>query len=772
MKQYKPYQLETALDIVEKKRVILADDMGMGKTAESIAGKTAVEARRPGYDAKALVTCPNGVVDHWENEIKDWYKKGSDTNIAIVQSQNYRQGLEQALHSDFTILDYATLSSSPEKQYIVDQLSKMGFKYGILDEAHNAKNPESIRSAGVKNMYDSMEYLVVASGTPIPDSVVDIYMLLSLMDKEKFPVDPENPSSMLAGFYQMFKQDPGFVSGLINDVMIRRTADEYLHKKFPEIRQNDLEVTLEGDHRDAYLSIYENSVMRPGSKLWQLIKTSVDPNLADPRLLDEKLIQRKGPMESSVYQSLDRLIEKVVDDNGKVLIFSDLKEGVTNVLKNRFSKYGAVVIDGDVSSERNGSSISEREQTRRKFQKDPDCKVMIATTVMDEGVDLTAATDLVHLTIPYTPAAVDQRNRRAQRIGEVMKDYVNIHTVKPQIPNLTVITEGIQRLVNEKRTLINYLLHDPFSINVKDLKEVENGAQKSRYLGPLIRSPMQEVISHFGKLKKKGGQNIRKFYDKRPEQAENIARLYSSHWKGYFGGNTGNLYAKIISRLDSRENLERKLDIASGPFSLSRALKQPVTNLDLNPYMLEAGKIMEEEGIIVPGNTAVQGLFNKLPFDNESFDLAVCSLALHMSKSEGEREQAFREMNRVLRKGGRGIVTLANTWISRTDEKMFYNALEHLGFEVSPYSGVFRGPEDSTFKVYLAGVVKKDEPNSEILGDEAFEWKVDRKKGKRVSNSTDKRGKHKFDEPGTIARGFVTEFFNDKSGMPVEELIR
>ena len=649
----------------------------------------------------------------------------------------------------------------------------MGFKYGVLDEAHNAKNPESIRSTGVKNLYDSMEYLVVASGTPIPNSVVDIYMLLSLIDKEKFPVDPERPNSMLAGFYQMFRQDPGFVSGLLNDVMIRRTVDDYLHKKFPELRERDLEIPLVGEHKDTYLSVYENSGMRPGSKLWQLIKASIDPNLVDPKFLNERLMQRQGKMDSSVYKSLDNLLEQVVDDNGKLLIFSDLKDGVTDNLKNRFSKYGAVVIDGDISSDRNGNAISEREEIRRKFQRDPDCKVLIATTVMDEGVDLTAATDLVHLTIPYTPSAIDQRNKRPQRIGEVMKDYVNVHTVKPQIPDLTIITEGIQKLVNEKRKIIEYLLHDPFSISVDDLKEIENGgAQKSMYLGPLIRSPYEQILSHFGDLKKRGGKGIRKFYDKHPEQAEHIARLYSSHWGGYFGGNTGNLYAKVIGKLQAREDLERKLDIASGPFSLSRALKQPVVNLDLNPHMLEAGRVLEEAGKVVPGNIAVQGLFNSLPFDNESFDLAVCSLALHMSKSKGEREQAFREMNRVLRNGGRGIVTLANSWISRADEKTFYNALEHLGFEVSPFSGAFRGPEDSNFRVYLAGLVKRDEPDPEKLDDEAFEWKMDRKKGKKVSNSADKGGKHPFSEPGVTTKHFTTEFYHDKSGMPVGKLIK
>lgn len=343
--------------------------------------------------------------------------------------------------------------------------------------------------------------------------------------------------------------------------------------------------------------MYENDDIKPALKLIELRKAALDPNLVSPAFLGGKLAERRGNLKSNVYETLDELVSKVVDDKGKLLVFTDFKRGVTDKLEERYKHYGAVVIDGD------DADLTSREETRRKFQRDKDCKVLIATTVMDEGVDLTAATDIAHITLPYMPSIIDQRNRRAQRIGEVRKDYVNVHVIKPTIDSLTpTITEGIERLLDDKRRIMAYILQQPFAVTKQDLEEIKNGhSEKSKHLVPLIASPLKTVISHFGQLKGQGHHKIVQHYERYPEEAKYIAQLYAAHWEGFYGGNTATLYAKLIELLSTEENLERKLDLASGPFSLSRRIGQPVTNLDLNPAMFEAGRILESEGKVVPG---------------------------------------------------------------------------------------------------------------------------------------------------------------------------
>lgn len=767
MKTLRPYQLEAVKDILDKKKILIADDMGLGKCAESITAKTAIE-NRIGYNIPTLVVCPASVIQHWEDEIRLWYKKKDATKVTKVQTSTYDEDIKSAENSDFVITGYPTLSYLGNETSKINKFEEMGFQYGIIDEAHNAKNPDSIRSMTVKNLFDNMDYLAILSGTPIPNTVVDIYMLLSLLDKDSFPINVENSRSILTSFYSLFRDDPEFVRRVLNDRMLRRTVDDYLHLNFPELKQKDLEVKLDGEHKDAYLQVYENDNIKPASKLIQLLKASIDPNLINPDLLDDKLASRIGEMESDVYTALDDLVEKIANSDGKVLIFSDLKKGVTEKLKERYNEYGAEVIDGDVSSTSFNDDVSLRENIRRKFQHNPDYKILIATTVMDEGVDLTAATDVVHLTIPYTPAAFEQRIRRAQRIGEIDKDYVNVHVVKPVLDRFTpTITEGIQKLLDDKRRIITYIQKQPFSLTKQDINEIKNGKPGgSKHLVHLIKSPVNSVISHLGQLKGKGFNKISKHYDKYPEEAEHIARLYASYWEGHYGGNTANLYAKIIRLLSEHEDLSKKVDIASGPFSLSRKLKEPVVNVDLNNYMLEGGRLLEEEARIVKGNIAHQGYFHDLNMlkDNE-FDLAVTSLALHMSSLKTgsgknkirEREQAFREQNRILRDNGYSIITLPHTVIQSADLQPFYEGLNQLGFEVLPFSGFFKGPEDSNFKVYLACLRKISEPKVSEVNEELFSWKMDRKLSEEKRHAKKKR-KHAIPEDKVIKSEYITNF--------------
>ena len=399
---------------------------------------------------------------------------------------------------------------------------------------------------------------------------------------------------------------------------------------------------------------------------------------------------------------------------------------------------------------------------------------------MDEGVDLTAATDVVHLTLPYTPSTFEQRNRRSQRIGEVQKDYANVHVIKPVLDEFTpVITEGIEKLLDDKRRIITYILKQPFDLTKEDIEEIKNGgAKSSKHIAPLISSPARAIFSHLGQLKAQGYNKILSHYERFPEEAEFIARLYASHWEGYYAGNTATLYANVIKILEEKEDLERKLDIASGPFSLSRRLARPVTNLDINNYMLNAGRLLEKEGKIVSGNTAVQGTFHQLPFDNGSFNLTVCSLAMHMSRLKvnykgrdiKERELALREANRVLRENGYAVITLPHTVISESDLTNFYKALNQLGFEVLQFSGFYKSL-DSKFNVYLAGLRKVREPYNGDLDGNLLTWKMDKQLGRNKRISSRKR-KHVMSETKEIVPKIVEQFYHTRSRKSLEDEVR
>lgn len=774
------YQLEAIKDILDKERVIIADDMGLGKTAEAIAAKTVME-RRLGYRVPTLICCPEGVIDHWQNEARKWYHKGFQTKFALVNADNYERGMRNASEADFVITTHSTLSHLGQQR--TNQLLGLNFLYGIIDEAHNAKNPSSIRSRATRELFGPTKYLSILTGTPMPNGVIDLYVLLNLIDSKAFPIHSENPNSILGEFYRIFTKDPNFVRSILHDEpngrMIRRTVESLgLGATFPELREDVKRIQLTGEHREAYTALYENDSTKALPKIWQLIRGSIDPNLINPAYLPPHLARRVGEMKSDVYESLDNLVEKSMDERGKVLIFTDVKDGVTANLAKRYSKYGAIIIQGS------GTNYKRKEEKRRLFQRDPNVRVLITTTVMNEGVDLTAATDAVDLTLPYTPKDFDQRIRRTQRINaEIQKASVNRHIMFPYIDEFTpVITEGIMKMINDKRMIIEYILQARTDLTVDDFREAANGKKglaKSRNLVAFTRAPSRMIARHFGSLRGKGHNVISKRFQTHKAEAEYLAKLYASHWEGFYGGNVANLYGEAIKLLDERENLDRKVDIASGPFSLSRKIGMPVTNLDLNKFMLEAGRNLEKRGVIASGNVAVEGSFHDLPFEKSSFDLANLSLALHYSRlnrnpesSEvSERELVLREMNRVLRKGGYGVITLPYSVISTPNVPVFNEGLQKLGFEVLPFSGFYRSPQQHSFRVHLTGLRKVTEAPEDSVGQKYFEWKMDAKKKVKKGPPKDDP-KKKAPLPQTEKDPIhLNNFVHSESGKSLSEII-
>src|SRR3989344_577212 len=778
MSELRYYQTDCVVEVLDKKRIIIGDEMSLGKSAEAIKSKEAIENEKR-HDIKTLIVCPTEVMPVWEREIKKWYKKKEKSQIATTHTSTYDDDVRKIKNQDFAIIGYSTLSSIGNDVDEINKLKSKGFEYIIGDEAHNAKNPEAYRTKAVRNLFDSAEYLTLLSGTPIPNTVVDIYMLLHLLDNKSFPIKEGSSKSILRGFYNLFKKNPDFVKNILDQRMIRREiGDCGLDIKFPTLNQKNLEVKLEGEHKEVYLEIYESDISKSEAKLRQLIYASIDPNLVDPSLLNGSS-KRIGQMESCVYKALDKLIEEIVDKNGKALIFSDLKTGVTKNLQERFKKYNALLIDGDVLPTKNfNKDIKLREEIRRRFQQDPDNKLLISTTVMNEGVDLSAATTTIHLTLPYVPGAFDQRNRRGGRIGEVSKESMDIYVVKPYIDHLIpVITEGMINYLDDKRRIINYLITQPNLLTEADLKEIkEEKPRNSKWLVPPSKSPSQMITKHFKDLRGKGGLKIRKDYIKDPTSAKSIAGIYASYWEGYYGGNTATLLKKVINTIEQHEILEDKLDVASGPFSLSRVLRQPLVNLDLNYNMPDAGKILENEGKIVAGNKAIQGYFHELPFKSNSFDLAVCSLALHLSSlnqlknsKQNEREAVLREMNRVLKKDKYGFISLPYTVIGESNLPKFYANLEKLGFKVLPFSGFYKAVQEAKYKFfYITGLKKMSEPCEENLGDDAFRWDMDYEI-KRRKNMKEKR--NLYSEEKTTKKEVVSDFYYAKNKKSVEEIV-
>jgi len=773
----RPYQLLAIQKIARDKRVIVADDMGLGKTAEAIAAKHLID--REVGERPAFVVCPSGVMPHWKNEVREWYWKGEGTKVAFLSVKDFYRDLKIAEGADFVIAPYSLLSHLPDDPNRVQKILEQRFSYGILDEGQNAKNPKSLRASSAREIFHQIPHLAILSGTPMPNSVLDIYSLLNLLEPKSFPIDKDSAGEVIMRFYEILREKPHLVRDVLHARMIRRTAETYLNGKMPVLEQTVRECTLTGLHEQVYLALYENDEIPPAQKLQELVKAAIDPGLVSPRFLPPELREQLHSARSDTLGVLEEIVRKEAALGGKVLGFTDLKRGIVNGLLKRFRNYGAVAITGDTPGEFTSEGNSEREKLRRRFQTDPETKVLFMTDVGNEGIDATAATAVIHITVPYTGAEIDQRNRRSQRASaEVEKGSMKAFILKPVLSSgAPTITEGVLQLVVDKKMIIDAILDAPGSLTLDDLFRAQNGHPEAHPSVAQFLSPRNFMDYHLGSLKGMGGIAIEKEYYEKPWMAQNLAIAYARYWEGFYGGNAATLTAQIIRRLAGNIRGEEMLDIACGPFSLSRRMQIPMTGLDLNPYMLEAGKILERERKIPEGNTGIEGLAHNLPFEPSRFRFANCSLALHMStlnelndSGMPEREVIFREANRVLPTGGFYVFTLPYSVIHRSDVPTFSQGLQQLGFDVLPETGFYTSPEGSQarFRVFLGALQKRECHSPKPLAEGSLAWKMDERFGhgrKGVTKNRRKRlARKKRKEPYQI----ITEFVKEDTGRVLE----
>jgi superfamily II DNA or RNA helicase/ubiquinone/menaquinone biosynthesis C-methylase UbiE len=663
-----PFEYVGAHKLFTEERFLLADEMGMFKTAQAIFANS--KFREKDKNMKTLIVCPTSVREHWARELERWAYPGGDVNT--VYAENLAQGMRRAKDATWTIMSYPLMSRLDNG--LLKKVKGNGFRHVIADEVHNAKNPDALRTRALKTLADRADYVSLLSGTPIPNTMSDLYVLMSMLDPEQYPFDPERDSSdsenfriARQSFIQLYVEKPQAVKELLHRRMLRRNADDYLKAQIPEAEVHEVEIPLTGRHLEAYQEVVGQE-MNVGKKIMDLAKVTLDPCLVDPSL---QRLRRGGKDVSDKYDALDEIVEReMAKKDGKVLIFTGLKTGVVDYLVDSYEDYGAISITGDVPTQG-----GVREELRNRFQKDPNTKVLVATTTMNEGVDLTAATAVVDLTIPYTPAEKHQRWRRSHRPGEVRKDKVDIYTLSTRIPGPQAsLDQALGEMLDGKERVVSYLLKG-MQVSLEELKTFDETKKVPRIVRA-ITSPNKAVFDYYLRWRGIGADNVLKRMGKNPEVSQYVSELYPDF---SMARRAADIYVPIIRKIEEKELLEIKVDIGGGPGMLSQFLDEPTIGIDISHDQLRVGKKQDPDRILI------RGKMNQLPLEDQFADLTVCSLAYQMTSPKKERAEALQEMSRVLRPKGYAIITVPGKYMNSGDVRKFEDVADTYGFRVKDH---------------------------------------------------------------------------------------
>ena len=198
-----PHQFKSVLKFIESPvgRLLIADEVGLGKTIESIYVWKELQAR---HDARRLlIVCPAMLREKWRNDLKIRFNMLAEVVNAKRLLESLSDVTQRGINRDFTyIISLESLRPPPkfeemEKTNTRAVLARLLyeniasdefalFDFVIIDEAHYLRNPSTQSNRLGRLLRESARYLVLLTATPIQIHSENLYQLLRLIDPDQF----------------------------------------------------------------------------------------------------------------------------------------------------------------------------------------------------------------------------------------------------------------------------------------------------------------------------------------------------------------------------------------------------------------------------------------------------------------------------------------------------------------------------------------------------------------------------------------------------------
>lgn len=445
---------DRAVDFLHtKRRAILADDPGLGKTATVVvAAKRLIDS---GQAAKCLLVTKSSLIGTWCREIKRF------TDFPFVAVTGTKAQKQQAI-SEFieSAPPYLVCSYETIRDFRKD-LADVEWDVISLDEGTKIKNLGSARMAKAIHAYHA-EYEWIVSGNPVDNDAKDLYNIFAWLGYEE-----RSQLGWLEHYFEHrgyeYKPFPWAVERFnqkLNEIMIRRRRSEI--REIPEYHEK-IYVQLTEKQRRVYDQLENEVWVDIGRGLLitnPLARMTILKEAADSlELLD-------GPKESGKLPVIVELANQAIGSGQKVVIFTQFRK-MQDAIVRELQHLNPAIIHGGVSTNAvRGMSKRDKEATR--FNEDPDCKVIVGIFgAMGEGWNLPAGSVCILVDKPWKPKDWKQAKDRILRLTQ--KNDVCVYHIIAE----GTIDEPIEVLLEEKEELFNSVVESRDHVDTSNVKLTE-----------------------------------------------------------------------------------------------------------------------------------------------------------------------------------------------------------------------------------------------------------------------------------------------------------
>ncbi len=416
---------------------ILADDMGLGKTVQVLAFLSQLNQTKP-----VLIVMPTSLIFNWKKEIERFLPERR-----VVLYQGLDRSLKDLKIDEIVLTTYATMRID------LKQLLDCDFEAIILDEAQAIKNPNTHVAQAAYQLKSSFRLLL--TGTPIENHLGEIWshfrflMPELLGDEKSFQADLQASHSD-GRYLQKIKKK-------IRPFILRRKKSE-VAKDLPDCIEQMVWLEMLPSQRQIYESflasiknrlltkVSSDGISKHRMEIFEAI-LRLRQICCHPLLISGQLPDDTSHYESGKMEALMQDLENVIEENNKVLVYSQFTSMLSLIakeIKNKNWKYA--YLDG---------STKEREKAVTQFQEDPHTHLfLISLKAGGMGLNLTSA-DHVFIFDPWwNEAAEKQAINRAHRIGRKTTVFAKRYAMSESIE------EKMMKLKERKKWMIDTILDD------------------------------------------------------------------------------------------------------------------------------------------------------------------------------------------------------------------------------------------------------------------------------------------------------------------------
>ena len=418
---------------------VIADDMGLGKTLQVIALLLHLKERGELDVGRALVIVPTSLLTNWQKEVARFAPALS----VDVYHGSKRAMVAGAARPDVLLTTYGVARSESAR------LKALPWRIAVVDEAQNLKNPAAAQTRAVKAIEAATH--IAMSGTPVENRLSDYWSIVDFAQQGYL--------GGLAHFGREFAtpiqtdRDASAADRLkrvLAPFLLRRLkTDKTIIGDLPEKIEQDQHCTL----GKSQVALYE-SVVREGlasiageSDTFQRQGLVLQMILALKQVCNHpaQYLKQGGddPLASGKVERLFDLLDEIEAAREKVLVFTQFREMGDLLQRWLRERQGR-----ELQFLHGGVPRARRDKMVERFQTEPAERVfLLSLKAGGTGLNLTAASHVVHFDLWWNPAVEAQATDRAYRIGQ--KRNVQVH----RFITRGTFEERIDAMIRSKREL-------------------------------------------------------------------------------------------------------------------------------------------------------------------------------------------------------------------------------------------------------------------------------------------------------------------------------